>query len=69
FWIIAIIVAVMAFVKKFSLLPVLGMISCFYLMSQETHKVWMRFIIWLAAGLVIYFIYSYKHSKLAKEKE
>ncbi|HQZ51686.1 MAG TPA: amino acid permease, partial [Chitinophagaceae bacterium] len=42
FWIIAIIVAVMAFVKKFSLLPVLGMISCFYLMSQETHKVWMR---------------------------
>ncbi len=69
FWVIAIIVAGMAFVKKFSLLPILGMISCFYLMAQETHKVWMRFIIWLAAGLVIYFIYSYRNSKLAKEKE
>lgn len=69
FWLIAIIMAVLAFVKKFSLIPILGMISCFYLMSQETHKVWMRFLIWLAIGLVIYFLYSYRHSKLAKEKE
>jgi amino acid transporter len=68
FWIIAIIMAVLSFVKKFSLIPVLGMISCFYLMSQETHKVWMRFLIWLAIGLVIYFLYSYSHSKLAKKE-
>jgi basic amino acid/polyamine antiporter, APA family len=69
FWLIAIITAVLAFIKKFSLLPILGMISCFYLMAQETHKVWMRFLIWLAIGLVIYFLYSYSHSKLAKKKE
>ncbi|HMU47442.1 MAG TPA: amino acid permease [Chitinophagaceae bacterium] len=69
FWIIAIIMAVLSFTKKFSLIPVLGMISCFYLMSQETHKVWMRFIIWLVIGLCIYFLYSYKNSKLAKETD
>lgn len=69
FWIIAAIVAVLSFMKKFSLIPVLGMISCFYLMAQETHKVWMRFMIWLAIGLLVYFLYSYTHSKLAKKKE
>ena len=67
FWVIAIVTAVAAFIKKFSLLPILGMISCFYLMAQETHKVWMRFLIWLVIGLVIYFLYSYKHSKLANK--
>ncbi len=66
FWVVAIIIAVAAFLKKFSLIPILGMISCFYLMAQETHKVWMRFLIWLAVGLVIYFLYSYRNSKLAK---
>ncbi|MBC7874056.1 MAG: amino acid permease [Ferruginibacter sp.] len=69
FWLIALIMAVLSFTKKLSLLPVLGMISCFYLMAQETHKVWMRFLIWLVIGLVIYFLYSYRHSKLGKRKE
>ena len=55
--------------KKLSLLPVLGMVSCFYLMAQETHTVWMRFLIWLVIGLAIYFLYSYSHSKLGKQKE
>lgn len=68
FWFIAIIMAAMAFVKRFSLIPILGMMSCFYLMAQETHKVWMRFLIWLAIGLCVYFLYSYRNSKLAKEK-
>jgi basic amino acid/polyamine antiporter, APA family len=68
FWLIAIGTAVLAFIKRFSLLPILGMISCLYLMAQETHKVWMRFLIWLAIGLVIYFLYSFRNSKLAKKE-
>ena len=68
FWLIALIMGYLSFTKKLSLIPVLGMISCFYLMAQETHKVWMRFMIWLAIGLAIYFLYSYTHSKLAKQK-
>ena len=58
FWFIAIIMAALAFVKRFSLIPILGMMSCFYLMAQETHKVWMRFLIWRAIGLCVYFLYS-----------
>ena len=69
FWAIAIFVAAMAFVKKWSLLPILGMISCFYLMAQETHVVWVRFLIWLVIGLLIYFAYSYRNSRLAKDTE
>lgn len=64
FWVITFIVAILSFIKKFSLLPVLGMVSCFYLMAQETHIVWMRFLIWLVVGLTVYFLYSYKHSNL-----
>lgn len=67
FWLVALIIAIASFIKKFSLIPVLGLLSCLYLMSQETHKVWMRFLIWLVIGLTIYFLYSYKNSKLAKE--
>jgi len=68
FWIIALMMAILTFVKRFSLIPVLGMMSCFYLMAQETHKVWMRFLIWLVIGLAIYFVYSYTHSKLARQQ-
>lgn len=68
FWTVAIIMGVLTFLRKFSLLPVLGMISCFYLMSQETHKVWVRFLVWLIVGLAVYFLYSYRHSKLANKQ-
>ncbi len=67
FWLLAIIIAIMAFIKKWSLLPILGMVSCFYLMAQETHIVWMRFLIWLIIGLAIYFAYGYKNSRLAAD--
>ncbi len=69
FWVFSFAIAGMTLVKKFSLIPVLGVISCLYLMAQETHTVWMRFLIWLVVGLFIYFLYSYSHSKLAKSKE
>ena len=69
FWIIAILMAVLTMIHGYSLIPVLGMISCFYLMAQETHTVWMRFLIWLVVGLVIYFFYSYSNSRLAKEPQ
>jgi len=64
FWVVASIVAVLSFVHAFSLLPVLGLISCFYLMAQESHTNWLRFVIWLAVGLVIYFLYGRKNSHL-----
>ncbi|MBS1620301.1 MAG: amino acid permease [Bacteroidetes bacterium] len=69
FWMIVLVMTVLSYLKKFSLFPVLGMISCFYLMAQETHIVWMRFLIWLVIGLTIYFLYSHSHSKLAKSRQ
>lgn len=69
FWIISLVMAVLSFTKKLSLLPVLGMVSCFYLMAQESHIVWVRFLVWLAIGLVVYFLYSFSHSKLANRNK
>lgn len=68
FWVLALALGVLTFIRKYSLIPVLGVVSCLYLMAQETHTVWMRFLIWLVIGLFIYFLYSYSNSKLAKEK-
>ena len=68
FWIVLTIITILTVIKKFSLIPVLGMVSCFYLMSQESHTNWYRFLIWLAIGLVIYFSYSRYNSKLAKQE-
>jgi amino acid transporter len=65
FWLVTLIVTIFTFVKSFSLIPVLGLISCFYLMAQETHLVWIRFLAWLIIGLIIYFAYSYKNSRLS----
>ena len=68
FFIVAIIVSVYTFLKNFSLIPVLGLLSCFYLMAQESHTNWYRFVIWLVIGLVIYFTYGRWNSKLAKKE-
>jgi basic amino acid/polyamine antiporter, APA family len=50
---------------KFSLIPSLGLLSCFYMLSQLGYKNWIYFSLWLIIGLVIYFVYGRKHSKLA----
>ncbi|KTD11727.1 amino acid permease [Legionella gratiana] len=48
--------------------PILGMISCFYLMINLPLLTIMRFVIWMAIGLVVYFSFAYKNSALAKKK-
>lgn len=58
------VVTILTYIKSFSLIPVLGFTSCFYLMAQESYTNWIRFIIWLVIGLIIYFAYSYKKSNL-----
>ena len=68
FWLVAIIVSLFTFLRNFSIIPVLGLISCFYLMAQETYVVWIRFLAWLVIGLLVYFLYSYKNSKLSPKK-
>lgn len=48
------------------LFPVLGMLSCSALMAFLPALTWLRFVVWLLIGLIVYFTYSMHHSKLAK---
>ncbi len=49
---------------KFSLIPILGILFNLYLMTELGLSNWMMFLIWLCIGLVIYFVYGRKNSKL-----
>jgi hypothetical protein len=59
----AIILTWFAVKKCFSLVPVLGLLTNLYLMAQLGVTNWLRFLLWLAIGLVIYFSYGRRHSK------
>lgn len=47
-------------------IPMLGVISCVYLMLQLPAVTWWRFIIWTIVGILIYFLYGQRHSLLRK---
>lgn len=65
FWITWLVLSVMSFKYNFSFLPVMGILTNLYLMTELGASNWFIFVIWLAIGLVIYFSYGYKKSKLA----
>ncbi|MFV8373055.1 amino acid permease [Flavobacterium sp. LB2P6] len=64
FFILCAVMAVLAFLKNLSLIPLLGLISCCYLLTGMAVSNWKWFGIWLLIGLVFYFSYGYKNSKL-----
>ncbi len=68
FILIAVVIAVLTFIRKYSLIPVLGALSCMYLMIEIPVNSWLWFFIWMGIGLVIYFFYGYRRSKLANEQ-
>jgi amino acid transporter len=69
FIIFALIMTALCFVRRLTLIPVLGVMFCTYLMTGLGWTNWFRFGIWLLIGLVVYFFYSYSHSKLHKREE
>src|SRR5690606_27448182 len=66
FLLLAVALSVLSFLKNLSLIPVLGLASCFYLMTELGYTNWLRFLIWLVIGLVVYATYGYKHSRLGR---
>ncbi|MFM7022907.1 MAG: APC family permease [Flavobacteriales bacterium] len=66
FILIALAMTVLTAMKNLSLIPVLGMLSCLYLMSELGLHNWIRFFAWMGVGLVIYFLYGYRKSKIAQ---
>jgi basic amino acid/polyamine antiporter, APA family len=65
FWIGMIVLAIFSFLKKYSLIPLMGVSTCLYLLTGMSLSNWLWFAGWLGIGLVIYFLYGYKKSKLA----
>jgi amino acid transporter len=66
FWLAWLTISVMAVKYKFSLLPVMGILTNLYLMTELGWTNWRMFLIWVVIGIAIYFLYGYKNSKLNK---
>ena len=64
YMLIASVLTVLTFIKKFSLIPILGVLSCMYLMIEIPSISWLWFFMWMGLGLLIYFLYGYRNSKL-----
>ncbi len=45
--------------------PILSAVLCFWLMLNLTTLTWVRFLVWLAIGVVVYLLYGRRHSRLA----
>ncbi|HEY0091661.1 MAG TPA: amino acid permease C-terminal domain-containing protein, partial [Flavobacterium sp.] len=64
FLLLCVVMSVVAYLKNLSLIPLLGLISCCYLLTGMAVSNWTWFGLWLLIGLVLYFLYGYKNSKL-----
>ncbi|BBY17218.1 amino acid permease [Mycolicibacterium litorale] len=50
------------------LLPIASIIACVWLMLNLTGLTWMRFLIWMAIGVAVYFLYGRRHSVLGRRE-
>ena len=60
----AIIIALLTFIRRYSFIPIMGVLFCLYLMVEIPANSWLVFFLWMALGLAIYFLYGYRKSKL-----
>jgi len=61
--------SIMSFVRNYSLIPVLGVLCCMYLMIEIPANSWVVFFGWMGLGLVMYFAYGLRNSRLAGSQE
>lgn len=64
FWGMCIVLAVLSLFRNFLLIPLLGLTTCSYLLTGMSGSNWKWFFIWFGIGLVFYFLYGYRKSKL-----
>ncbi len=48
------------------IVPILAVLACLYLMVSLPVTTWVRFVVWMVLGLLVYFAYSRSHSRLAR---
>lgn len=66
FIVAAFMVAIFTFIRNYSVIPVLGVLFCLYLMIEIPANSWKVFFIWMGLGLAIYLLYGRRKSKLAR---
>ncbi|MCP2167954.1 amino acid permease [Goodfellowiella coeruleoviolacea] len=49
-------------------IPILAILACVWLMLNLTALTWVRFLVWMAIGVVVYFLYSRNHSVLGQRQ-
>ncbi|MFN0203272.1 MAG: APC family permease [Bacteroidia bacterium] len=64
FWLILLILSVFSFLKNWSLIPLLGLSTCLYLLTGMSASNWAWFFAWFGLGLLVYLSYGKKYSKL-----
>lgn len=64
-----VVITILSLLKSWSFIPVLGLLTNFFLMSELGITNWSRFGVWLLIGLLLYFSYGIFHSKLTEIKE
>lgn len=69
FVIIATILTVLTVLRNYSLIPIMGVLSCLYLMIEIPAVSWTWFFAWMGLGLLIYFLYGYRNSRLAAKTD
>lgn len=57
--------SILTFIRQYSLIPIMGVLSCMYLMIEIPAISWIWFLVWMAGGLLIYLLYGFRNSKLA----
>lgn len=67
FLIFAFFISILTFIRNYSFIPIMGVLMCSYMMIEIPLVSWKWFVVWMALGLAVYFLYGYRNSKLAKE--
>ena len=66
YWIMLVVLAIFSFLRSWSLIPLLGLSICAYLLTGMEANNWYWFFGWFGLGLIVYFSYGYRKSKLAR---
>ncbi|MBA5628968.1 APC family permease [Moheibacter lacus] len=67
FLIFAALISILTFIRNYSFIPIMGVLMCAYMMIEIPLVSWKWFMVWMIVGLLIYFLYGFRNSKLSKE--